>query len=89
MKKTRYRLNEGNDLRECNNRQVSWKRQCLLNIKVEYHANENPLKNSEKNSISWSKVNVSNNQKNNNILPCYFFSNAITFLGFYIKNSSF
>ncbi len=32
-------------------------------IKVEYHANENPLKYSEKNSICWSKVNVTNNQQ--------------------------
>ncbi len=31
---------------------------CLF--KVEYHANENPLKYSDKNSICWSKVNVSN-----------------------------
>ncbi len=30
-------------------------------IKVEYHDNGNPLKNSEKYSISLSKVNVSNN----------------------------
>ncbi len=35
--------------------------ECLL--KVEYHANENPLQNSEKNSICWSKINVSDNQK--------------------------
>ncbi len=34
---------------------------CLIN--VEYHANENPLKNSGKNSICWSKINLSNNQK--------------------------
>ncbi len=32
-------------------------------VKVEYHANENPLKYSEKNSIYWSTINVSNNQK--------------------------
>ncbi len=32
-------------------------------IKVEYHADENPLKNSEEINIWWSKVNVSNNQK--------------------------
>ncbi len=34
----------------------------MSDIKVEYHANENPLKNSEKISICWSKLNVSNNQ---------------------------
>ncbi len=39
-----------------------------LFIQVEYHANENPLKNSEKNSMCWSKVNLSNNQ-NKNTLP--------------------
>ncbi len=46
-------------------------RSCILLVKLgwmnlpkgEYHTNENPLKNSEKNSIFWSKVNVSNNQK--------------------------
>ncbi len=38
-------------------------------FKVEYHANENPLKHSEKNSICWSKVNVSINPQNN-ALPC-------------------
>ncbi len=32
-------------------------------VKVKYHANENPLKCSEKNSICWSKINVSNNEK--------------------------
>ncbi len=35
----------------------------ISSIKVEYHANENPLQNSETNSICWSMVNVSNNQK--------------------------
>ncbi len=34
-----------------------------LHVKVEYHANENPSKNSEKDSICWSTVNVSNNKK--------------------------
>ncbi len=37
-----------------------------LLFKVEYHANakyENPYQNSEKNSMYWSKVNVSNNGK--------------------------
>ncbi len=45
----------------------------LLNIgfKVKYHANGNPLNIYEKNSICWSKVNISNNAKHNT-LPCYF-----------------
>ncbi len=68
---------------------------CNLNsdynylLKVEYHANENPLKKSEKNSIRWWKVNVSNNEKQ--IIPyqARLFLNAIKFLGFHIKNSSF
>ncbi len=37
-----------------------------LTIKVEYYANaeyENPLKYFEKNSMRWSKINVSNNGK--------------------------
>ncbi len=38
-----------------------------FDLKVEYHANENPLKYFEKYSICGSKVNVSNNQKN--IIP--------------------
>ncbi len=42
-------------------------------LKVEYHANENPLQKIEKNSICWSKVNVSNSGEKNNTLPCYFF----------------
>ncbi len=43
-------------------------------FKVEYHANENPLKNSEKNDICcWLKVNISNNQKNKNITTLVFF----------------
>ncbi len=45
-------------------------------IKVEYHANENPLKKSENNSICWSKVNVSNYQK----------TITMPVLGFYIEN---
>ncbi len=32
-------------------------------FKVEYHANENRLKKSNKSSISWSKINISNNKK--------------------------
>ncbi len=35
----------------------------MSDIKVEYHANENPLNNSEKNSICCSKVYISNNKK--------------------------
>ncbi len=41
-------------------------------IKVEYHANakyENPYQNFEKNSMYWSKVNVSNNGKKKNTSP--------------------
>ncbi len=61
-----------------------------MEIKVEYHANaeyENPLKHSEKNSIHWSKVNVSNNGKK--YLTLLVFSlNDFYFLGFYIKNSN-
>ncbi len=56
-------------------------------LKVEFHANENPLNNSEKNSICWSKVNVSNNKKAT--YRASVFLNAIKFLGFYIKNCSF
>ncbi len=33
----------------------------MMTLKVEYHANENPLKNSEKIAICCWKVNVSNN----------------------------
>ncbi len=58
-------------------------------FKVEYHANENPLKISEKNNIyiCWSNVNVSNNQKNQIYLTTLVKKkNAITFLGFYIRN---
>ncbi len=43
-----------------------------LCIKVEYHANakyENSLNISEKNSICWLKVNVSNNSEKYNALP--------------------
>ncbi len=38
----------------------------LLHIKVEYHAGaeyQNLLKNSEKNSMCWSKITLSNNEK--------------------------
>ncbi len=46
-------------------------------IKVEYHANDNSLKNSEKNCICWTKVNVSNNRKI--IIPYYAsFFNSLT-----------
>ncbi len=58
-------------------------------IVIECHANENQLKTSEKYTMSWSNVNVSNNQ--NIIIPynAIKFLNAITFLGFYIKYGSF
>ncbi len=42
----------------------------IQEIKVEYHTNaeyENPLKNSEKNSMCCSNVNVSNNGKKNTL----------------------
>ncbi len=54
----------------------------LTYLKDEYHANENPLKHSEKKCICWSKVNVSNNQ--NRIIPYHasFFYNAIKFKSF-------
>ncbi len=63
----------------------------LLNqllIKVDYHANENPLKNVEKiayvcQSLMYSII------KKNMILYYASFFNAFSFLGFYIKNSSF
>ncbi len=58
------------------------------NVKVDYHSNENPLKISEKNSICWSKVIVSNNNNKKEHLPMLVFkTNAIKFLGVYIKNS--
>ncbi len=41
---------------------------------------------SEKNSMCWSKVNVSNKKK---AYHASFFLNSITFLGVYIKNSIF
>ncbi len=59
-------------------------------LKVEYQANakyENPYQNSEKNSMYWSKVNVSNNEKKH-LAMLDFFLNAIYFLGIYIKNSN-
>ncbi len=42
-------------------------------VKVEYDANENSLENSEKNSICWSKFNVSNNQKTKKPNHAFFF----------------
>ncbi len=35
-----------------------------MSIKVEYHANENPLKNSEKIAYVGQRFSVSNNKKN-------------------------
>ncbi len=64
---------------------------CLFKhrtLKVEYHANENPLKDSEKNSICWSKVNVYNNKKKTPYHASFILI-AIMFLGFYNKNGSF
>ncbi len=46
------------------------------NFKVEYHANakyENPLQFSDKNSMYWSKMNVSNNGKNIPYHASFFF----------------
>ncbi len=60
----------------------------LHTVKVEYHAKENSLNNSEKNSICLSKVNVFTNKKNN-LTMLFLCVNAIKFLGFYIKNRSF
>ncbi len=56
------------------------------NIKVEYHANENLLQNSEK--IAYVGQRLMNPIKKR-YLTMLFFLNAITFLGFDIKNSSF
>ncbi len=47
----------------------------MMAIKVEYHADaeyENPLKNSEKNSMYWSKVTLANNgEKYLTMLICF------------------
>ncbi len=46
--------------------------QLKQSFKVEYHANakyENPYQNSGKNSMYWSKVNVSNNGEKQNTSP--------------------
>ncbi len=54
----------------------------IQSFKVEYYANENTLKNSEK--------NVSNNNSKKHTLPQYsFILNAFKILVFYIKNSIF
>ncbi len=48
-----------------------WNIPQKIPFKVEYHANENPLTNSEKNNICRSKINITNNLKNiYNTLPC-------------------
>ncbi len=52
-------------------------------VKVEYHVNENPLTNSEKNGICWLKVNVSNNQKKKYLTILVFKKSAIKCLGFF------
>ncbi len=52
----------------------------LYVVKVEYHANakfENPYHNSEKNSMYWSKVNVSNNGKKKYLATLDLKKNAI------------
>ncbi len=57
-------------------------------LKVEYYANENPLKMSEKNNVCWWKVNVSNNEK---IIISYHASFVVKchlVFTFYIKNSN-
>ncbi len=56
-------------------------------FEVEYHANENPLKNSEKiayfgQRLMYPLIFVEN-------LTTLIKKNAIKFLGFYIKHSSF
>ncbi len=56
-------------------------------IKVEYHVNENPLKNSEKIAYIVQKLMYPKIKKN----TCHasLKKNGIKILGFYIKNSSF
>ncbi len=54
----------------------------IVSLKVKYHADgeyENPLKNSEKNSMCWSKVTLSNNGKKiiSYHTSFFFFLNAI------------
>ncbi len=48
-------------------------------FKVEYHANRNPLTNSEKISICWSKVNISNYAKNQPYHASLFFKCHLVF----------
>ncbi len=55
-------------------------------FKFEYHANENPIKNSEKIAYVGQKlINVSNKKKKNQLTMLVLFLNAIKILGFYIK----
>ncbi len=58
----------------------------IIYIAVEYHANENPLKNSEKIAYVGQRLMYPIIKKK---IPHHasIFLNAITFLGFYIKNS--
>ncbi len=57
-------------------------------FKVKYHANENTLKNSEKIGYVGQRLMYPIIKKKYLSTPV-FFLNAIKFLGFYIKNSSF
>ncbi len=59
----------------------------MISFKVEYFANENQLKHSEKIAYVGQRLMYPIIKKNT--LPCYLKKNAITFLGFYIKNISF
>ncbi len=59
-----------------------------LTVKVEYHANENPLKYSEKIAYVGQRLMYPIIKKNYLTSPDLF-KNAIKILGFYIKNSSF
>ncbi len=57
-------------------------------IKVEYHANENPLKKLEKIGYVGQRL-MYPIIKNKYLTMLNLFLNAITFLGLYIKNRSF
>ncbi len=60
----------------------------LFRFKVEYHANENPLENSEK--IAYVGLSLMYPIiKNKNFTMLGVFLNTIKILGFYVKNSSF
>ncbi len=57
----------------------------IKHIKVEYNANENPLTNSEQNSIYWLNVNVSNNEKKKTLPRQFKNKNAIQLYVFTLK----